>query len=263
MKNKLNTKTSNIIQFLTEIIINKKENYENTFSHNFCKEYQDYFKDNFELLKKTYFKRLSLNSDFDYKFRELEVLCKINKNFINEYFEWRFKNNATFYDDNYKISLIWNLNYNFKEINSLIENIINNSKDFNCEGVSLLFTGKNLKEREFIIEFIENNYDNKKFIEIIFINIKKFYSHEEYIKFMEKQLMLNNNYEIFKAIIQPTFRMRRLFSKEGVLKIRLDFYNKIKTKLISLNSLDYIKHIKLIENKINEVEQELQNITNI
>lgn len=259
LKKKLNTKTTNIVQFLTEIVINKKENYKYTFSHDFCKEFENYFKDNFELLKNTYFKRLTLNFNFDHKFEELEILCKINKSFINEYFEWRFENHNTFYEDDYQMNFIWNLNYNFKELTLLIENIINNSKDFNCEGVSLLFTGKHLKEREFIIEFIKNNYDNEKLIKILFINIKKFYSHEEYINFMEIQLLLNNNYEIFESIIQPNFYIRELFSEEGDIKLRLDFYNKLKTELFNLNSLDYIKHMELIENKINKVEQELQN----
>lgn len=259
LKQKLNTKTSNIIQFLTEILINKKENFEHTFSHDFCKEFKDYFNDNLELLKNTYFARLSMNFDFDYKFNELEVLCKLNKSFIMEYFEWRFENHDEFYEDDYQMNFIWNLDYGFEELNSLIEYIIHNSKDFNCEGVSLLFTGKNLREREFIMEFIENNYNNEKFIEMLFINIKKFYSHEEYIKFMEIQLRLNNDYEIFESIIQPNFYMRKLFSEEGEIKLRLDFYTKLKSKLFNLNSLDYIKHIKLIENKINEVEKELQN----
>ena len=259
LKNRLNTETSNIIQFLTETVINRKENYEFTFSHDFCNEFKDYFKDNFELLKKTYFYRLSLNFDLEYKFEELEVLCRLNKSFINEYFEWRFENHDAFFEDVHQMNFIWNLNYSFKELSSLIETIINNSKDFNCEGVSLLFTGKNLKEREFIMEFIENHCDNEKFIEVLFINIKKFYSHEEYLKFIEIQLRLNNDYEIFERIIHPNFYMRKLFSEEGDIKLRLDFYNKLKTKLLNLNSLDYIKHIELIENKINDVEQELQN----
>lgn len=257
LKNKLNTKTNNIIQFLTEILINKKDNFKYTFSHDFCKKYQEYFKDNFELLKNSYFDILSLNF-WDYEFEELEFLCKLNKHVLKEYFEWRFDNNDRFYEDDHQMNFIWNLNYNFKELSSLIEYIINNSKDFNCEGVSLLFSGKNLKEREFIIEFIENNYNNKRLIEVIFINIKKVYSHKEYIKFMEIFLMLNKDYETFKSIIQPDFYMRELFSEEADIKLRLDFYNKIKIKLFNLNSLDCLKHMELIEYKINEVEQELK-----
>ena len=257
LKIKLNTKTSNIIQFLTEILVNKKENSIYVFSHDFCKKYHHYFEDNFELLKKVYFAKLSLNFDYDDKFEELNTLCKLENNTLKEYFKWRFENNDGFYEDETQMNFIWNLTYNFKEISSLIGDIINNSKDFNCEGVSLLFSGKTLKEREFINEFIENNYENKKFIEVLFINIKKYYSHDEYLNFMFLFLRLNNDFKIFKSIIHPDFYMRNLFSEEGDIRLRLDFYNKIKDKLFDFSSLKYIKHMKLIENEINEVEKEL------
>ena len=68
LKNKLNTNTTNIIQFLTEILINKKENSDYLFSYAFCKENQSYFEDNIDLFKKTYFTNLLLNSNYDYNF---------------------------------------------------------------------------------------------------------------------------------------------------------------------------------------------------
>ena len=93
---------------------------------------------------------------------------------------------------------------------------------------------------------------------MLFTNIKKYYSHEEYLEFLEIFLRWNKDFEIFKSIIRPDFYMRNLFSEEGDIKLRLDFYNKIKDKLFDLNSVDHIKHMKLIENEINDVEQELK-----
>lgn len=258
LKNKLNTETRNIVQFLTEIIVNKDYNSPFVFSHSFCKKYQHYFEDNFELLKNAYFTKISLEMDLDHNFEELKVLCELDKNVLKEYFEWRFEHNDEFYKDDSQMNFIWNLNYNFEELSSLIEYIIENSKDFDCQGVSLLFTGKTLKEKEFIKEFIEKNHQNKKSIEVLFTNIKKYYSHEEYLEFLEIFLRWSKDFEIFKSIIRPDFYMRNLFSEEGDIKLRLDFYNKIKDKLFDLNSVDHIKHMKLIENEINDVEQELK-----
>lgn len=258
LKNNLNTETTNIVQFLTEMLIEKTNNNSKyLFSHEFCKKYKEYFKDNFELLKKTYFVNLKLDKHADYKFEDLEELCKLDKFFLKEYFKWRFNNDDAFYEDEYQMKFVWELSYTFEELSSLILFIINHSRDYDCEGVSLLFSSENPNEIEFFKAFIVKNYDNKKAIEVIFMNIKKYCSPDVYVEFLEMFLNLNNDFDIFRVIIYPYIQIRRLFVKEKDIKIKLDFYNKIKIMLEDFNSLDYIKHLCLVETKINELEIDL------
>jgi len=60
-------------------------------------------------------------------------------------------------------------------------------------------------EYEFIKEFISKNHENKKFMRKTFEAISKYYSINEYISFLKLFLVLNQDIEIFKSILNPMF----------------------------------------------------------
>lgn len=258
LKNNLNTTATNIIQYLTEILLKAKK-LRLLFIPAFSNEYQEYFKDNVNLLKEIYYLKLKLNDYKDYNFEELETICKLDKFFLKEYYKWRIDNNDEYYKNEHSMKFVWNLDYDSEYMSSVILFIINNSKGYHCGGVSLLFSGSHGKEVEFFDTFIEKNFENKKAIEVIFINIKKYYSIELYIKFLKKFLILNKNIIIFKIIIEPDIQIRDLYVEEEKLKSDLQFYKKIKKMLENLNSLEYIEHLCIVETKINETEIALNN----
>lgn len=78
-------KTSNIIQYITKIIINRPNDITFRFNYGFCQKYNYFFEDNFELLKDFFYKVIERDPNWDYDGKELESLCTINPPFLKQY----------------------------------------------------------------------------------------------------------------------------------------------------------------------------------
>ena len=95
LKDDMKLPTSNIIQYMTKVLIEKSKDKPIRFNYDFCESYHEYFKDNFELLKEFYFNNKTIDSHYDYNFNELSVMCSIDKCFLKEYLQWAIPNDET------------------------------------------------------------------------------------------------------------------------------------------------------------------------
>lgn len=253
-KQKYDTTSSNILQFIAEILFGKSEACDISidFKYHFCKNFIDYFEDNFELLKQIFFYDLSSNQIHDNE--DLCALCKVDKSFLKEYLDWRIDNDMHFYRNEHKLNFIWDLEYENSELSEIIINLLDKSYLYD-ELVSLLFSNYNEKEFGFIEYFIENHHSNKKAMKCIFGIIIKYYSEEEFCSLLE--LFLNNekDIEVFQHIFDKN-DIKSIIFKGNVLK-----YVSICDIVVSLlyekfNSLDYLNHKKHIK----EFKFSLENI---
>lgn len=248
--------SSNFIQFIIKTIL-PNINEEIISIHHFCEENIGYFEDNIGLLQDFYLKNISIKN-YDHDFKELKVLCEKNPEFLFKYFKYRLKYNDKFYEEYKKITFIWNLNYEFEDIEYLIHYLNDNYNYITSEAVNLLFSKYNSKEKEFIDYYIENNSKQDEYIRVIFEIIKFNYSTEEFIEFLEKFLIINENLETFKLIMAPYF-LRKLYNKKAFLENQIKFYERIKEILSIMNKpLKYLNHKIYLNEKIDEIKEKLR-----
>ena len=250
--------SSNFIQYIIKTILPNIDEKTQINVHHFCEENIEYFEDNIELLQDFYLKNISIEN-YDYDFNELRILCENNREFIFKYFEYRLKYNDEFFKDrDQKIRFIWDLNYEFEEIEYLI-NYLNDNYDYiKSEAVNLLFSKTNTKEKEFIKYYIKNNHNNDTYMRVIFKIIKFNYTPDEYLEFLEEFLILNDNIETFKLLMAPYFS-RKLYNEKMFLEEQISFFEEIKKLLSEIkNPLKYLDHKLYLNEKIDEVKEKLR-----
>lgn len=260
LKNNMDLPTSNIIQYITKLLIEKSENCHITFNYEFCELYNEYFRDNFELLKEFYFNYKTLDQNYDYNFKELSVLCTIKKCFLKEYLEWGLTNDnhlkecsdLDMYEyehsknKNYKLTFIWDLKYTYEELEDIISYFINNLR---FSGIGIFFSKTGIKEYEFIKKFISKNHENKIFMRKIFDVIKKYYTIE-YVSFLKLFLELNQNIETFEYILNPNMNITLISFEPKFINSELNFYNNIKQKLGTEEK--YLNYVILLQELIDK-----------
>lgn len=254
----IDDESSNFIQFIIKTVLPNIDEKTEINVHHFCEENIGYFEDNMELLEDFYLKNISIEN-YDIEFKELKVLCENNQEFIFKYFKYRLKYNDEFFKDrNQKIRFIWDLDYEFEEIEYLINYLNDNYHYIKSEAVNLLFSNTNSKEKEFIKYYIKNNHKNDTYMRVIFKIIKFNYSSEEYLDFLEEFLTLNDDLETFKLLMAPYF-LRRLYNEKAFLEEQISFFEEIKKLLSEIkNPLKYLDHKLYLDEKIDEVKEKLR-----
>lgn len=244
-KQKYDTTSNNILQFITEILIRKSEicDINIDFRYHFCKKFNDYFEDNFELLKLIFFYNLS--NDQIHDSGDLCSLCKIDKTFLKEYLNWKIDNDRSFYRNENKLNFVWDLEYENNELSEIILNLIDRSY-LHEELISLLFSNYNEKEFDFIEYFIENHHSNKKAMKGIFGCIIKYYSEEEFCSFLELLLIKEKDIEVFQHIFDENDIKSIIF--KGNILTYVDICEDVILLLNEkFNSYDYLEHKKIIK----------------
>ena len=264
LKDDMNLPTSNIIQYMTKVLIEKSKDLPIKFNHDFCESYKEYFIDNFELLKEFYFNNKTLDPHYDYNFKELSVMCSVNKCFLKEYLEWAIPNDDTLRsesielgrvrgknlrNENYKLTFIWELDYTYEELEDIISYFIDNSY---LATLTIFFSKTGVKESEFIKEFISKNHENKKYMRRIFEAIDKCYSLDEHISFLKLLLELNQDVDVFRNVLNPKSNIRLMGDESRVIESKLEFYKAIKKEMP--NEEEYMSHIILLQELIDEYE---------
>jgi len=264
LKEDMNLPNSNIIQYMTKILIDKSKNMPIIFNRDFCESYKEYFIDNFELLKEFYFNNKTLNPHYDYNFKELSVMCSIDRCFLKKYLKWAIPNDDTLRseaielgmvrgknlrNENYKLIFIWELDYTYEELEDIISYFIDNS---HLATLSIFFSKTGVKEYEFIKEFISKNHENMKYMRRIFEAIDKCYSLDGYISFLKLLLELNQDVDVFRNVLNPKSSIRLIGDESEGIENKLEFYKAIK-KEIPIKE-EYMSHIVLLQELIDEYE---------
>lgn len=253
----INTEESNIIQYIIKTTLPNITEKTQINIHQFCEDNLKYFEDNMELLERFYLKNISIKN-YDHDFTELKILCENNNEFLFKYFDCRLKYNDEFFKEHEKITFIWGLNYEFEEIENLINKINDNYDYIEHEPVNLLFANINQKEKRFIEYYIKNNANNDKYMRVIFKIIKFNYSTEEYLEFLEEFLIINDNLGTFKLLMAPYF-LRDLYYEKTFLENQIKFFEQIKERISQMDdSLKYIKHKLYLNDKIEEVQEKMR-----
>ena len=195
-------------------------------------------------------------------------MCSIDKCFLKEYLQWAIPNDDTLrYESldvgevrdkhlrnkNYKLIFIWKLDYTYGELEDIISYYIDNSY---LATLTIFLSKTGVKECEFIKEFISKNHGNKKYMRRIFEVIGKCYSLEEHISFLKLLLELNNDVDVFRNVLNPEMYVGLMGDESVFIENKLEFYNAVKKEMLDKD--DYMSHIILLQDLINEYEMKLR-----
>ena len=97
----------------------------------------------------------------------------------------------------------------------------------------------------------------------IFEIIKKYYSIDEYIEFLNIFLNLNENCEIFKGFISAELLPNGFVNKIVYLEEKITFHETIKEYIENLDSIKYLEHIIVMKNLIHSAKVELNRAINM
>tara|TARA_R110002049_G_scaffold302133_1_gene494739 strand:+ start:1114 stop:4860 length:3747 start_codon:yes stop_codon:yes gene_type:complete len=174
------------------------------------------FKDGLELLendylliKESYFQQFELakfSVSFDYQLKGFANIYKKHQEFLFDFFSYFFSINKLHGDDkNIDISFIWDYPDRTKEIEKVIDYLMDNDFYLGLGGhsVSILFNDLDEKQLQtafvFIKKIIKKNLSNRNYIEAVFdvIRTNLQVKHDELFLYF---LSLNNDVEFFKTV---------------------------------------------------------------
>ena len=130
-------------------------------------------------------------------------------------------------------------------------------------GIYIFFPDFDENKKEFINNFISKNYEDKQKMRTIFEIIKKYYSIDEYIEFLNLFLGLNGNCEIFESFISAELLPDGFVNKIVYLEEKIKFYETIKKYIENLDFIKYLEHIIVMKNVIHSTKIELNRAINL
>ncbi|TGD57515.1 nSTAND3 domain-containing NTPase [Flavobacterium humi] len=261
-------KQHNIISYLTEIILHKPVIQRYGLGHHFCRDSAIYFSNHVHLLKLAFILLKKSDNHFDYDGKELEAVMNLDSNFFIEYLEQKVvdMDYLSFRFEHFKLDCIWSLP-NYKEIvDKALDIIIKKAPIYsNMEHPSaVLFTfDKNNDEilskvYEYIADFINTCFkDNQR--TIMMMNVLLYRFQDKFINFLKQFLLLNKDFERFNDIWLEKSEVT-VGSRVPYIQKEIDFCNEISSMIKTMpNILDYVNHIKYLEQKIIWLKKDIEN----
>lgn len=201
---------NNVIKEIIEVISKKIEN------ENIRLVFSEYpftnikvFENDYELIKKTYFQQYILSKSglsFDYQMKGFKNIYNHYPIFLFDFFSFlysKYENRRN--NDNLKIAFIWEKEKELKNIDNLVNLLIDKEPyiGFGEHPLSSVFSqlnqNQNLKASEYIKYFIKKNSKSENKIEIIF-NIIRSYFNSRQEEFLHNFLQINSDVNFFKNI---------------------------------------------------------------
>ncbi|MUG87279.1 ATP-binding protein [Paenibacillus timonensis] len=216
----------------------------------------DRFKNDFSLLKDIYLKLISYDKHTDSDGRYLIYFMQKEISFIDEFIEFTQKDkDALWNDEGKRLSAIWNCDNYIQHADYIFKACNENLDNWQIEKyVEQLFkTRKESKstiarQDEWISQFIEANFNNAKFMNIIFSSISEVeFSPERRKKHILHFVKLNTDPLLFDEIQLEPRGYGGVGSMIPYMEARISF---LESLLPALNGLTYLKHKQRIERSI-------------
>ncbi len=231
----------------------------------FFKKIEHYFKDEVNLLKEMYLLMIDLEMQIDYKSLVLNKILNFDINFITEYIEKIFENPNEV--DESKIQndfrVIWAREDYEIVFNKLINSIFEIQVKTYIWGIGhilkefFLFDKKEQnfsRGQEIIANYIYENYNNPDKMIYIF-KLICYFDSEKRKEFFKILLERNDSFEMFQNLRMEPRHYSWTGSRVPSLEIKKDYYISL---LEVVNSIKFLKHRKLIEDKISYLKLEIE-----
>ncbi|WP_225369375.1 hypothetical protein [Methanobrevibacter arboriphilus] len=158
-----------------------------------------------------------------------------------------------------KLSFIWNGKFSEKDIDEIINLLINKRNYFSSveHPITILFKGTTI-EHDYINNFIKVNNNSKKHMHAIFSMIIYTFDEECFMKFLKKFLILNNDIEIFKCISLMKSEAKFISSFSSLEEEGVVSYQKVLSMVEDLpNISNFSKHISYLKDLINQTKKNI------
>jgi len=259
----------NVITYLSSLILKKTNKQRYAFGYHFCVKCAPYFKDNIELFKEIYLAQKDIDTNFDHDGKELEEVLKLDSNLFIQIIEKKVSEHRTRYYmlRDLRLDYVWTLPDYEEIIEKSMNLVIKKESVFsNMEHTAVgLFTFRTpsleLKEKAITLlsKYLEkNSFDKQSVLTVLNIVMHKF--DKDFVLFLRKLLLLNNDFELFKRIHLSKGGMIST-GRVPSIQLSIDLYTDIITMINELpDTLSYTEHIDYLEKSIvwskKEIEQE-------
>lgn len=257
--------THNVISYITEILLSKKELHRVSLGFEFCQECSPFFTEHVALFKEAYIYLKSQKDHFDYEGKELKAVLDLDNNFFTEY----LNSDSVTFDylsfklEDFQLDYIWSLEEYETIIKKSIGIIIGKVPHFSNmdHPVAHLFTFKkpndelHLKALTFIEDFINKHHDNKQCI-LVIMNVVMHRFPDQFVRFLKQFFMINKDIGFLKSMY---LHKGGVYSGSRIPHIQqeIDFCNEVINMIKTLPGvLDYSNHIKYLEQKIGWLKQD-------
>ena len=235
---------NNIVQYISNILLNKLECSGIILLHDFFKNNLVYFQDNINLLKKLYIKYFEKDKSFDYDYSNLKAIASVDYTIIKDFLLF-INNNYNYYDEDINLSFLWDLDVSEEFIDEIF-GILYDKKYMITLFLTILFEGSE-NEIPYIKLFIKKNLNSKRRIKIIFEIILEKFTKEKFISFIKYFLENNYNIEFFKKIC---FEKSYVIIGDSIKyhEDNISFFKDLINMIEKLpNTLKYSEHIDYLE----------------
>lgn len=266
--NELSESKYNIISYLTEILLSKRNTYRVSLGFQFCQDCSQYFIDNSHLLKQAYIQMKNIDQHFDYDGEELKSVLQIDNYFIVDYIQAKANDTDYVYFrlENLKTDIIWTLNDYENIINQCFAIIIPKHPPYsNLKHPTAVFLTLqnpneevNSKRDAFIEKYISINHNSKAEIITIMSNVLHLFKNK-FVSYLKQFLLLNNDFEMFRklwltASSGMTNSLVAQFQED--IELNIEILSMVKTLP---NILSYHKHIDYLEKRSIWLKKDIEN----
>lgn len=222
-----------------------------------------YCKDIFDQYCHLYYTCKKSERHYDYDNSVLRQIISFKPDEIVNFFKYVYGKATSRYDfDKERMNFVWELE-NYEEILMLCIDYFMQLQYLWCkeDAISVLFTdlGNNTEKAHlFIRKMINNYYDNKDYIYMIFLVIASCLGKYK-CEYIQQYLSLNPNFETFKKL--QLFPMHRLYAGSRIpyIKREIESWQEIIATVKELSpAINYLEHIEYLESHIGYCQRDIE-----
>jgi hypothetical protein len=250
---------SNIVSFITEILLSKLPDINIYFARHVCEKSSHFFTGNLPLLKKIFFYQKKKDQNYDYDGSEIKAISALDPMFIVESIQEQIKGSQYISSrfDNTKVNFIWDMP-NWEEIvDGALDVIIPKAPLFSSSEHAANFLFKKVKDNpeqeakahSYISKFIAKHYNSKQHV-LIILNVVTHSFTRNTLKFLREILLLNKDTAFLSSLWlekSGVITGSRIPSIERHILLLKQVVQMLKEMP---NPLDYTEHINYWERQI-------------
>ena len=237
-----------VLSLMTSLLFNE-------YGENTPKKLLEYFKNDYDVLIKTYLLLLKNHDNLDYHGKYFDMFMNLDfKDFIDKYLRFIDNNPDIMHNNHNTLENIWR--HDDVKIRYVIESILKIKNFKRTNFLELIFSNSKNNyaiEEKYLIDIIKKYSDNEDILTDIFIVISN-RSKEGRIKCILELLNINNDYKLFERLQLESYSWSWSGSEVPVIESRIDYFKELLNNIQKLGS-NYIKHCILIDDTIKLLER--------
>lgn len=246
--------TSEAIGWLIDVLVCRSRKNSLTLPQDFFmrvqKEFDDVFKLKIDKLAQLYINIFKVDSSFDYRLDQLCLLLKFYPTMICDLIETLTKTKYSYRFDDISLDKIWTLDNAEKIIGLALNKLVQKPRYsfYTLHDANVLFKGDSQREKDFLMSRINDASSNREYVMLFNIVVTKY--SENKFKYLKIILARNKDVHLFRELELYTRMHIHVRSRIPIFEYQVSLYQETISQLESMNSIELMPHIKLLEDRI-------------